>query len=58
MQGLWLAQYLSAPIQIMIIRVSFLLDLDPVRDRNVEDLSGGELQRFACAVLCVQQADV
>ena len=33
-------------------------DLDPVRDRNVEDLSGGELQRFACAVLCVQQADM
>lgn len=33
-------------------------DLDAVRDRNVEDLSGGELQRFACAVLCVQQADV
>ena len=34
------------------------LDLDAVRQRNVEDLSGGELQRFACAVLCVQQADV
>jgi ATP-binding cassette subfamily E protein 1 len=33
-------------------------DLDAVRQRNVEDLSGGELQRFACAVLCVQQADV
>lgn len=34
------------------------VDLDAVRQRNVEDLSGGELQRFACAVLCVQQADV
>merc|ERR1712142_570259 len=25
---------------------------------NVEDLSGGELQRFACAVVCVQNADI
>ena len=35
-----------------------LPDLEAVRERNIEDLSGGELQRFACAVLCVQQADV
>jgi len=34
------------------------LDLNQVKDRNVEDLSGGELQRFACAVVCVQNADV
>ena len=34
------------------------LDLDVVKERNIEDLSGGELQRFACAVLCVQNADV
>ncbi|XP_022108502.1 ATP-binding cassette sub-family E member 1-like [Acanthaster planci] len=34
------------------------LDLTKVRDRNVEDLSGGELQRFACAVVCIQQADI
>lgn len=33
-------------------------DLDVVRDRNIEDLSGGELQRFACAVVCVQKADI
>lgn len=33
-------------------------DLDVVRDRNIEDLSGGELQRFACAVVCVQKADM
>ncbi|XP_065884818.1 ATP-binding cassette sub-family E member 1-like [Dysidea avara] len=33
-------------------------DLGSVRDRNVEDLSGGELQRFACAVVCIQRADV
>ncbi|XP_035681435.1 ATP-binding cassette sub-family E member 1-like [Branchiostoma floridae] len=34
------------------------LDLLRVRDRNVEDLSGGELQRFACAVVCIQAADI
>ena len=33
-------------------------DLTTVKDRNVEDLSGGELQRFACAIVCVQRADV
>jgi ATP-binding cassette subfamily E protein 1 len=34
------------------------LDLLKVMDRNIEDLSGGELQRFAIAVVCVQQADI
>ena len=34
------------------------LDLDKVRDRNIDDLSGGELQRFACAVVCIQRADM
>ncbi|KAM7366579.1 hypothetical protein PAMP_016011 [Pampus punctatissimus] len=34
------------------------LDLSHLRDRNVEDLSGGELQRFACAVVCIQRADI
>lgn len=34
------------------------LDLLHVRDRNVEDLSGGELQRFACAMVCIQRADI
>lgn len=35
-----------------------LSDLLHLRDRNVEDLSGGELQRFACAVVCIQKADM
>lgn len=35
-----------------------VLDLRPVLDRDVENLSGGELQRFAIAVACVQMADV
>tara|TARA_B110001452_G_scaffold93781_1_gene77450 strand:+ start:152 stop:2188 length:2037 start_codon:yes stop_codon:yes gene_type:complete len=34
------------------------LDLGPVLERNVEDLSGGELQRFAISVVLVQKADV
>ena len=39
-------------------QISVDLDLVNVRDRNVEDLSGGELQRFAIAVVCIQKADV
>ncbi|NXX90017.1 ABCE1 protein, partial [Centropus bengalensis] len=34
------------------------LDLTHLKERNVEDLSGGELQRFACAVVCIQKADI
>jgi len=34
------------------------LELTHLSERSVGDLSGGELQRFAIAVLCVQQADV
>merc|ERR1711902_428315 len=33
-------------------------DILKVKDRNVEDLSGGELQRFACAMVCIQDADI
>lgn len=33
-------------------------DLMHVLDRNVDELSGGELQRFACAVVCIQKAEV
>lgn len=35
-----------------------ILELGPVLQRDVEQLSGGELQRFAIAVACVQKADV
>lgn len=35
-----------------------ILDLNQVKGRNVEDLSGGELQRFACAMVCIQKADI
>ncbi len=35
-----------------------MLDLKKVLDRNIADLSGGELQRFAIGVACVRKADV
>eukprot|EP00696_Hemimastix_kukwesjijk_P008965 gnl/Hemi2/2131_TR770_c0_g1_i1.p1 gnl/Hemi2/2131_TR770_c0_g1~~gnl/Hemi2/2131_TR770_c0_g1_i1.p1 ORF type:complete len:681 (-),score=239.37 gnl/Hemi2/2131_TR770_c0_g1_i1:224-2095(-) len=35
-----------------------MLDLQKVLERDVKDLSGGELQRFAIAVVCVNRADV
>jgi len=35
-----------------------VLELQNVLERNVEDLSGGELQRFAIGIVAVQDADV
>lgn len=34
------------------------LELSHLQDRDIKDLSGGELQRFAIGVLCVQDAQV
>lgn len=34
------------------------LDLECIMDKNVADLSGGELQRIAIAVVCAKEADV
>jgi len=34
------------------------LDLKEVLNRQIEDLSGGELQRFAIAISCIQNADM
>jgi ATP-binding cassette subfamily E protein 1 len=34
------------------------LELDHLLTREIKDLSGGELQRFACCVMCVQKAQV
>jgi ATP-binding cassette subfamily E protein 1 len=39
-------------------RVIDLLDLEKVMDREPNQLSGGELQRFAIAMTCVQKAEV
>lgn len=35
-----------------------MLDLHGVLDREIKNLSGGELQRFIIGMICVQQADV
>lgn len=35
-----------------------VVELNQVSDRDINLLSGGELQRFAIGVVCVQQADV
>ncbi|XP_075227958.1 ATP-binding cassette sub-family E member 1 pix [Lycorma delicatula] len=35
-----------------------LLDLEKILNRSIEDLSGGELQRFACAMVCIQDGDI
>ncbi len=35
-----------------------LLDLKHIKDREIAALSGGELQRFACAMVCVQDGDI
>lgn len=35
-----------------------LLELNEVLEREVSQLSGGELQRFAIAMSCIQKADV
>jgi len=35
-----------------------LLDLENIRHREIEELSGGELQRFACAMVCIQDGDI
>uniref|UniRef100_A0A2S2NND2 ATP-binding cassette sub-family E member 1 n=3 Tax=Aphidini TaxID=33387 RepID=A0A2S2NND2_SCHGA len=34
------------------------LELDKIRDRSIDQLSGGELQRFACAMVCIQNGDI
>lgn len=35
-----------------------MLDLTMIRDRDISALSGGELQRFACAMTCIQRGDI
>jgi ATP-binding cassette subfamily E protein 1 len=34
------------------------LELEHIQDREVDQLSGGELQRFAIGVTCVQDAQI
>ncbi|KAI9775976.1 MAG: Fe-S cluster-binding ribosome biosynthesis protein [Geoglossum umbratile] len=39
-------------------KICDVLELKQVMDRDINLLSGGELQRFAIGIVCVQQADV
>ncbi|XP_063707649.1 protein Pixie [Culicoides brevitarsis] len=40
------------------VEICEMLDLSLVRDREIQALSGGELQRFACAMTCIQDGDI
>ncbi|XP_033216946.1 ATP-binding cassette sub-family E member 1 [Belonocnema kinseyi] len=40
------------------IEICRMLDLLHILDRRIEALSGGELQRFACAMVCIQNGDI
>ena len=42
----------------MQVRICEDLDLTGVTSRNIDQLSGGELQRFAIAICCIQNANV
>ena len=39
-------------------QLSIDLELNKLYDRNIEELSGGELQRFASLIVMIQKADV
>lgn len=39
-------------------KAELVAELHQVHDRDINLLSGGELQRFAIGIVCVQQADV
>ena len=41
-----------------ISNTNAISELDVVWDRDIDLLSGGELQRFAIGMVCVQKADV
>uniref|UniRef100_A0A1A9WTH8 ATP-binding cassette sub-family E member 1 n=1 Tax=Glossina brevipalpis TaxID=37001 RepID=A0A1A9WTH8_9MUSC len=40
------------------VEICEMLDLLNIRDRDIAELSGGELQRFAIAMVCIQQGDI
>ncbi|CAB3233389.1 unnamed protein product [Arctia plantaginis] len=40
------------------VEICKMLDLSHIRDREISALSGGELQRFACAMVCIQNGDI
>lgn len=40
------------------VHVCMYTDLSHIKEREISALSGGELQRFACAMVCVQDGDI
>lgn len=42
----------------ILLLISKFLDLSNIKDRDIAALSGGELQRFACAMVCIQNGDI
>ncbi len=42
----------------LFMRISYYTDLKDVLERDIENLSGGELQRFAISIVAVQNADM
>lgn len=53
----WASLYLNWE-EIKYINIFCELDLSHIRDREIQALSGGELQRFACAMVCIQNGDI
>lgn len=43
---------------IFKFRFTFATDLSHIRNREIAALSGGELQRFAIAMVCIQNGDI
>jgi ATP-binding cassette subfamily E protein 1 len=53
------SQMLDAKLELdNKVKICEDLELTHVLDRDVANLSGGELQRFAIAMSCIQRADV
>ena len=50
-----LGRYMST---VTAAEAKSVAELHQVNDRDINLLSGGELQRFAIGIVCVQQADV
>ena len=45
-------------LTVAAVEANLVVELHQVNDRDINLLSGGELQRFAIGIVCVQQADV
>lgn len=45
-------------IEILIANLYTILELEKLMERDIQELSGGELQRFAIAMCAIQEADI